>query len=162
MNIKLVTLLGAAVLAGGAAAATTARSAGNASTLDLAVDGRHATRTLVDAAPKHTTTAPNDSPGDTIVMHAPLLNQNGARIGTIDATFLTTAPGSNATHDGSEQLTATLRLPEGQIAVLGTVGAYARVTHVAIVGGTGRYADARGDVTAHFTPQAVSLHVSLS
>jgi hypothetical protein len=46
--------------------------------------------------------------------------------------------------------------------VLGTVGAYARVSHVAIVGGTGRYAGARGDITAHFTPRAVSLHVALS
>jgi hypothetical protein len=85
-----------------------------------------------------------------------------SRIGTIDATFLTTAPGTDARHDGSEQLTATLRLPGGQIAVLGNVGAFARVTHVAIVGGTGRYAGARGDVTAHFTPRAVNLHVALA
>lgn len=161
MNLKLVTLVGAAVLAGGAAAAT-ARSADHATTLDLAVDGRHATRTFVDAAPKHTSTAPNDSPGDTVVLHAPLLDQRGARIGTVDATFLTTAAGTSAKHNGSEQLTGTLRLKGGQIAVLGTVGAYARVSHVAIVGGTGHYANARGDITAHFTPEAVSLHVALS
>jgi hypothetical protein len=58
-----------------------------------------------------------------------------------------------------------LRTPSrlsAKIAVLGTVGAYARVSHVAIVGGTGRYAGARGDITAHFTPRAVSLHVALS
>jgi hypothetical protein len=161
MNLKLVTLLGAAVLAGGAAAAA-AHADGSASTLDLALDGRHATRTFIDAAPKHTRTAPNDSPGDTLVMHASLLDRRGARIGTIDATFVTTAPGTGAKHDGSEQLTGTLRLPDGQIAVLGTVGSFARVTHVAIVGGTGRYAGARGDVTARFTPRAVKLHVAFA
>jgi aminoglycoside-2''-adenylyltransferase len=78
----------------------------------------------------------------------------------INATFLTTAPGTSAKDDGSEQLTGTVRLPQGQISVLGTVGAYARVAHVAIVGGTGRYAGARGDVTALFTPRAVKLHVA--
>jgi hypothetical protein len=137
VTLKLITLLGAAFLAGGAASAA-AEAGGNVSAVDLAIDGQHATRTFVDAAPKHTRTA------------------------TIDATFVTTAPGTSAKHDGSEQLTGTLRLPQGQIAVLGTVGAYVRVTHVAIVGGTGRYAGARGDVTALFTPRAVKLRVALT
>lgn len=44
--------------------------------------------------------------------------------------------------------------------MLGTVGAFATVTHVAVVGGTRKYAGAR-DVTARFGPRAVSLHVSL-
>jgi hypothetical protein len=160
VKIKLVTLLGAALLVGGASAA--AQADRTAATLDLAIDGQHATRMLVDAAPKHTRTAPNDSPGDTIVLHAPLLDRHNVRVGTIDATFVTTAPGTSAKHDGSEQLTGTLRLPQGQIAVLGTVGAYARITHVAIIGGTGRYADARGDVTALFTPRSVKLHIAFA
>jgi hypothetical protein len=162
MNTKLVTLLGAALLAGGSTAAIAHAGKGTASTLEVAIDGQHAVRTLVDAAPKHSAGAPDDSPGDTIVLHAPLLGAHGARVGVIDATFVTTARGRDATHDGSEQLTGTLRLPGGQIAVLGSVGAYAATTHVAIIGGTGRYAGARGDVTAQFTPRTVKLQLAFS
>src|SRR5512132_751621 len=162
MKSKLVTLFGAVLVAGGATAAIATAGGSSASTLDLAIDGQHAVRTLVDAAPKHSKGAPDDSPGDTIVLHAPLLDSHGARIGLIDATFLTTARGTGANHDGSEQLTGTLRLSGGQIAVLGSVGSYAATTHVAIVGGTGRYAGARGDVTAQFTSRAVKLHLAFS
>jgi hypothetical protein len=150
-------------LAATATAVAASGSSSNQTTLDLALDGRHATRTYVDAAPRHTRRAPNDSPGDTVVLHAPLLDSKGTRVGTVDATFLTTAPGTSAKHDGSEQLTATLTLADrSQLAVQGVVGAFARTTHIAIVGGTGKYAGARGQVTAHFTPRAVRLHLELS
>ncbi len=91
-----------------------------------------------------------------------MLDARGARIGVIDATFVTTAPGTGGTRVGSEQLTGTLRLPGGQIAVLGSVGAYVATTHVAIIGGTGRYAGAHGAVTVHFTPRAVKLQLAFS
>jgi hypothetical protein len=162
MKTRLVTLFGAVVLAGGASAAIAAAGGESTSTLDVAIDGRHAARMLVDAPPKHSTGVPDDTPGDTIVLHAPLLDSHGARIGLIDATFVTTARGTSTKHDGSEQLTGTLRLRGGQVAVLGTVGSYATTTHVAIIGGTGRYAGARGDVTAQFTPSAVKLHLAFS
>jgi hypothetical protein len=150
------------VLVIGAATAGVAQAGSAPTSLDLAVDGMHATRTLVDAPPLQHSRIPDDSPGDTIVLHAPLLDGKGTRVGMIDATFLTTAVGKNAEHDGSEQLTGTLQLPGGAISVLGTVGAFARVTHVAVIGGTGRYAGARGEVIAQFTQRAVKLHVQLT
>jgi hypothetical protein len=162
VNRKLLTLLSVAVVTGGATAAIALAGGATGSTLDLALDARHAIRTYVDAPPKHTSGAPDDSPGDTVILHARLLDRHGKRVGVIDATFVTTATGTDAKHDGSEQLTGTLRLADGQIAVLGTVGAYDRTTHVAIIGGTGRYTGARGDVTAQFTPRAVKLHLALS
>jgi hypothetical protein len=162
MKRILATLVVALV----ATAATAVAASGGSSThttLDLALDGQHATRTYVDAAPRHTRRAPNDSPGDTIVLHAPLADAHGTRTGTIDATFLTTAPGTSAKHDGSEQLTGTLTFADGsELAVPGVVGAFARTSHVAIVGGTGKYAGARGQITAHFTPRAVRLHLDLA
>jgi hypothetical protein len=161
--MKRIFLTLVVALAATATAVAASGSSSNQTTLDLSLDGRHATRTYVDAAPRHTRRAPNDSPGDTVVLHAPLLDSKGTRVGTVDATFLTTAPGTSAKHDGSEQLTATLTLADrSQLAVQGVVGAFARTTHIAIVGGTGKYAGARGQVTAHFTPRAVRLHLELS
>ena len=66
-------------------------------------------------------------------------------------------------HDGSEQLTGTLTLADGsELAIQGIVGAFATTTHVAVVGGTGRYLGARGEVTARFTPRTVKLHIELA
>jgi hypothetical protein len=157
-----------ATILAGALAAAAAVTAANGSpsrhtTLDLAVDGRHAIRTLVDAPPRHSRGVADDSPGDAVVLHAPLLGPNGKGVGLIDGTFVTTATGTSAKQDGTELLTATLTLTGGgQLAIQGIVGAFASTTHVAIVGGTGRYAGARGEVTAHFTPRAVELHLDLS
>jgi hypothetical protein len=158
---KLVTIVAAL----SAVAMLVAAASGNASTrttLDLSLDGAHVTRTFVDAAPLRSRKAPNDSPGDTVVLHAPLVDAQENHLGTIDATFLTTAVGTSVKHDGSEQLTATLTFADGsELAVQGNVGAFATTTHVAIVGGTGRYAGAHGQVTAHFAPRAVQLHLEL-
>jgi hypothetical protein len=46
--------------------------------------------------------------------------------------------------------------------VFGTVGAYSTTRHVAVIGGTGTYATARGDITAAFAPRAVKVHVTLN
>ena len=82
----------------------------------------------------------------------------------IDATFLTTAPGTSANKARRrEQLTGTLTLADGsELAIHGDVGAFATTTHVAIVGGLSNYVGARGEVTARFTPHAVKLHIELA
>lgn len=148
----------------GLAACATAEAALGQSTtsIGLSLDSTHAVRTFVDAAPRHTASAPNDSPGDTVILHAPLLDTSGRRVGVIDVSFVTTAAGTSLKHDGSEQLTGTLKLAGGELAVLGSVGAFARTTNVAIVGGTGRYAGTRGYVTALFSPGRVKLRLHLS
>ena len=86
------------------------------------------------------------------------------RIGVIDATFASRQrrARAGARASAASKLTGTLRLPGGQIAVaLGSVGAYVATTHVAIMGGTGRYAGAHGAVTVHFTPRAVKLQLAV-
>jgi hypothetical protein len=118
-----------------AAGAQAARS------LDLVLRLPEAQVTRVDAPPAHSDANPEDSPGDSIVLHAPVRNPSGAKAGQIDAVFTATAGGDR------EQIVATFTLRRGQISVQGIDGAET-VDRVAIAGGTGRYAGARGTLTA--------------
>jgi hypothetical protein len=130
-----------------AAGAQAARS------LDLVMRLPEAQVTQVDAPPAHSDANPEDSPGDAIVLHAPVHEPAGPKAGQIDAVFTATA-GSDR-----EQIVATFTLGRDQIALQGIDGA-APLDRVAIVGGTGRYAGARGTLTARETGAARRFHLT--
>ena len=101
---------------------------------------------FVDHAPrtKFTANGPTRlSVGDEIVQHDAYLNASGKRVGGLDLVCTVTRGGSFA--KAAEQCVATATLPGGTLA-LSTGGGF-DVHEAAIVGGTGRFAGARGTVT---------------
>ena len=107
---------------------------------------------FVDLPPKRSGDGP-PSPGDESITTYRVLDASGAkRVGR--AHFVCT---SLDRRDEHEQCIGTIALPDGQIATQGDAG------NVAVVGGSGAYAGARGtatgqdhpdhvDVTVHFLP----------
>jgi hypothetical protein len=101
---------------------------------------------FVDEAPrtKFTSNGPARlSVGDQIVQHAQYLDGSGKRVGTLELACTVTRGGSFA--KAAEQCMATATLPGGTLA-LSTGGGF-DVHEAAVVGGTGRFAGARGTVT---------------
>jgi hypothetical protein len=101
---------------------------------------------FVDQAPrtKFTSNGPARlSVGDQIVQHDNYLNGSGKRVGSLELVCTVTRGGSFA--KAAEQCVATATLPGGTLA-LSTGGGF-DVHEAAIVGGTGRFAGARGTVT---------------
>jgi Dirigent-like protein len=83
--------------------------------------------------------------GDHIVMGLPLYDDAGARQGIARATCsITGRPGNGGT---PMMCSGTFALPDGDIAVLGRVVSPG-VNRLAVVGGTGAYAGARGTLTS--------------
>jgi hypothetical protein len=142
-----------------AAALTTAAAAGGA----LAVSGAHGvpTASAVDAPITMTFTEPfvggggqnkyvdlgrkGMSAGD-IILHTsqPAIDAHtGRRVGSSDGveTIL------SLKHPGTVAVADTVRLPHGHIQVAGTVRHTDRSPALAVIGGTGAYANARGQVT---------------
>jgi hypothetical protein len=84
-------------------------------------------------------------PGDLFLgVGIPMLDHGtGDRIGRTDATETIVS----GRHDGTVEMNETLRLPGGLIMLSGVVRHTDRPFRLAVVGGTGAYADARGQVT---------------
>ena len=98
---------------------------------------------LVDLPPKRSGDGP-PSPGDASITTYRVFDASGAkRLGRAD--FVCTTLDRRGEH---EQCTGTIALPDGQLATQGDAD------NVAIVGGTGAYAGARGTATGPTTPTA--------
>jgi hypothetical protein len=69
--------------------------------------------------------------------------QTGRRAGELDGMEMILSPA----HNGTVHLSAALRLPDGTIELAGTLRHTDPGEPLAIIGGTGAYANARGDVT---------------
>ena len=132
-----------AVAAAGAAGVSLAGSSGAqqppapATSLELVQRSREGTFKYVDIGRR--STPENPSPGDPALIGGPLRDASGQRGGRVHALFIR--------HEGRRRIvdivSARFALEGGDIVVDG-LNRNQRVTEQAIVGGTGRYAGARG------------------
>ena len=111
----------------------------------IVVISRNETETDIDNPPAGL------SQGDEGVVHSPLFNRAGARVGTLDVQFQFTSLQPMAI-----QAAFTASLSKGQITAQGVAGAGQTFT-VAVTGGTGAYQNARGQVTVRFQANQVLL-----
>ena len=103
---------------------------------------------LVDNPPKRSGDGP-PSPGDASIVSYRVFDASGAkRLG--HAQFVCVATDRRGQR---EQCTGTIALPGGQIATQGDAD------NVAVVGGTGSYAGARGTATGHDHPHTVDVTI---
>ena len=93
--------------------------------------------TIVDNAPK----GKQAGRGDIILYANPVFDRQGTQVGTDHGVCTVLSAGQS-------QCDATLVLPKGQIVTHGVEGARTSF-EVAVLGGTGAYAGARGTMTAH-------------
>jgi hypothetical protein len=106
-------------------------------TLELVQRDREVRFQLIDVPPRGGERRP-PTPGDGFLITGAVRDQGGQRAGRLQATFVIT----NARREEA-QVSGTFLLPDGHIMVSGA-DTKARVDHLAITGGTGRYTGARG------------------
>jgi hypothetical protein len=111
----------------------------------IVVISRNETQTDIDNPPAGL------SQGDEGVVHSPLFNRAGARVGRLDVQFQFTSLQPMAI-----QVVFTASLSKGQIAAQGVAGAGQTFT-VGVAGGTGAYQNARGQVRVEFQANQVVL-----
>jgi hypothetical protein len=110
-------------------------------TLDLVQRGRESTFKFVDNPPRSGDPA-RPSPGDLAIIAGTLRDTSNRRAGTLHVVFMRL---KGRRKNIVDQVTATFDLKGGQI-VMGGVSDGGRVDVVAITGGTGSYAGARGSM----------------
>jgi hypothetical protein len=140
----------AAVVVGLAVAAAAVAAGNRAETTYLTFTGVQVASSLhfVDQAPK------GESAGDTITF-SQVLYKGHRRIGfaEVSGTLL-----DNARHD-ADNLTGTLVLTDGTIALQGTSLGTTATQHLAIVGGTGVYAGKHGEAVITNGPKSSTLRL---
>ena len=129
------------LVATGAAAAVVAGPVGARTTITIHLVEKEQTFHFIDNPPLGGQNQP-PSLGDSFVFTNELLTRSGMRAGTIRAVCNVTSgePIFTLTCFG------TLGLKGGQLAAVTTIRGEARTQRIAIVGGTGAYAGARGEV----------------
>jgi hypothetical protein len=146
---------GAVAAIGAAAVLSTSGGAAASAGRSVHITMEQTSMKLVDAAPE------GDSPGDLGVIAGDVLNPGGGkRVGRYQGYCILVAPAT-----GNSECTFTLKLPRGQITILGGYGKGINagdVVHEAVVGGTGAYRDARGQTTGRETGDtSVDVRIAL-
>ncbi len=138
----LFVVLGLACLATlahlGAAAQQPAPPSG---TLELVQRDRETRFTMVDLPPRQGNRR-LPTPGDVAVISGPMRSASNRRVGRVQAHFTAVSRGRRF----AAEVTGTFLLRRGNIMIQGPIGE-GRVDRLAIVGGTGVYAGARGTLT---------------
>lgn len=137
---KLSAVVVACAAAGVVAAASAASTASSTAVVFHLVE-KDSSFHLVDNPPLQ---GPNRAPtaGDQFVFVSTLWTRSGKRAGTLRATCAVTEGGQQ----GATTCYGTFGLRGGQLEGMATVLGDAKVTNIAIVGGTGAYAGVRGTV----------------
>lgn len=148
------TMLGVPVLAVivGATALASSGSAQTPSgrTLMLFEDAAHGSEQLIDNAPKSPSGNPGSrrfrlSAGDELAVRTPILDRKGGRrLGTLYAQAVVV--GGSRFRNAVFLVHGVFKLAEGQIAFTGVIKDQ-RLNNEAVIGGTGAYTGARGDLT---------------
>ena len=108
------------------------------------------TATYVDNPPTGTT-----SPGDELVVEGQLVSVHGTSLGHLEVHEVVTGMGPGM--GGRLQLSFTALLAGGQISGTGVTGFNTATPALPVVGGTGRYVGARGEVFVHSGPHRSRL-----
>jgi hypothetical protein len=138
------------------AAIATSGNAGASTNRAVHVTMKQTAMKLVDAAPT------GDSSGDVGIISGDLLAPQGQRkTGRYQGYCVLVAPAT-----GNSECTFTLKLPAGQITILGGYGKGINTdtdVHEAVIGGTGAYRDARGQTTGRETSDTtVDVRIALA
>ncbi|MEP6641358.1 MAG: hypothetical protein ABJB93_05550 [Gaiellales bacterium] len=115
----------------------------------LVVRLESATSTYVDNLPADT------SQGDELAVEGRLVSRTGAGVGRLEVREMVTGLGPDT--GGRIQLTFTALLAGGQISGIGVTRFNTGTPAVAIVGGTGKYLGAHGEVFIHSGPHRTRL-----
>jgi len=94
------------------------------------------------------------SAGDMFAFSANMLTTSGKRAGTLNAYCIVTRGGKNEW----SQCNGTFGLAGGQIYATAAMHGEQSVTHVGIIGGTGAYAGARGEIVSVQPPNGNTGH----
>jgi hypothetical protein len=151
MSGRRVSILFAVVAAGAAAivlsVTTGSAQPAGARTIKLFEPSKGSTFAFVDNPPKANRRHPRESIGDLFVLSNPVLDKSQThRLGRSAAQCTTSAAGSPQTAIAT--CFGTLTLNDGTLAIQTTVRGEPRKTTMAVTGGTGAYAGARGTLVA--------------
>jgi hypothetical protein len=147
-QIRILAAAGAALALAGVAAGTGSAQE-QPTTLELVQRSSETRSGFVDAPPRR-----REGPGDLFTVAGPVRDASGRRTGRADASFVQTT----ARH---AQGTATFSLPSGTLVATGVVDS-GRSDRLAIVGGTGAYADASGTVSLTYGRRATRFRFTLA
>jgi hypothetical protein len=123
-------------------------------TLDLVTRERESTFKFVDNPPLR-----KESAGDMAVLRGRLRAANGASQGRFQAYFVATI-GGNFERAFRGQVSGTFMLPAGDVVISGVTDDKRDQEPLAIVGGTGSYAGARGVVVVTDTRTETRFHLT--